>query len=170
MSQSRVKPSKELPDEHHHLFEWWESLKVNRGERATIRRASNIEQVMFNPGFHRLWRKLRKTNWRSEERVALIAGLAARVRDHHPGLSLAAQLGSSSAGRQKAVFSGLRFRRLLQTRHPNELLQACSRAIKFCERRIDLAKLANDVYWWDVDEHIQKKWAFDYYNANPTAD
>lgn len=160
--------SNKQPIEHQVLLEWWKDLDKNRGDRAALRRASSIEQAVFNPGFHRLWRKLKDTPWHREERVALIAALAARAKDHDPRKSFAAQLGSPPAGREKARFSGLRFRRLLQASHPNELLQACSRAIAMCDGRINLTCLAKDVYWWN--DRTRKQWAFDYYDANPSAD
>ena len=158
----------EPPAEHQRLLEWWQALEDNRGDRAALRRASSIEQVMFNPGFHRLWRKLKDTRWRRAERVALIAALAARVKDHDPRRSFATQLGSPPSGREKAALSGLRFRRLLQVNEPDELLQACSRAIAICAGRVNLTSLAESVYWWN--DGVRKQWAFDYYDANPSAD
>ena len=160
--------TKELPTEHQHLLNWWQSLEDNRGDRAALRRASAIEQVMFNPGFHRLWRKLKDTRWNRAERVALIAVLAARVKYHDPRNTFAAQLGAPLAGRGKAAFSGLRFRRLLQASDSDEVLQACSRAIAMCDGRVNLASLAESVYWWN--DGVRKQWAFDYYDANPSAD
>lgn len=154
--------------EHQQLLEWWQALDDNRGDRAALRRASSIEQVMFNPGFHRLWRKLRDTRWSRSERVALIAALAARAKDHDPRRPFAAQLGSPPSARERAALSGLRFRRLLQVNEPDELLQACSRAIAICDGRINLTGLAESVYWWN--DAVRKQWAFDYYDANPSAD
>lgn len=160
--------TREQPAEHQRLLEWWEELDKNRGDRAALRRTSSVEQVMFNPGFHRLWRKLRDTRWSRHEGAALIAALAARVNYHDPRKSFAAQLGSPPAGREKAAFSGLRFRRLLQANDPNDLLQACSRAIAMCDGRVNLTNLAESAYWWN--DGVRKKWAFDYYDANPSAD
>ncbi|TVQ41551.1 MAG: type I-E CRISPR-associated protein Cse2/CasB [Wenzhouxiangella sp.] len=159
---------KEQPAQHRQLLDWWEQLEQNRGDRAALRRASSIEQVMFNPGFHRLWHRLTDSPWSRAERVALIAALGARVKHHDPRKSFAAQLGSPPSGREKAAFSGLRFRRLLQASQPNELLQACSRAITMCDGRVNLTNLAESVYWWS--DRDRKSWAFDYYEANPAAD
>lgn len=156
------------PLEHQQVLTWWQSLEQNRGDRAALRRASSIEQVMFNPGFHRLWRNLRDTSWSRPERVALIAALAARVRDHDPQRSFAAQLGAPPSGRENAALSGLRFRRILQVIEPDELLQACSRAIAICAGRVNVVSLAESVYWWT--DGVRKQWAFDYYDANPSAD
>jgi len=158
----------ELPREHQVLLDWWNKLEDYRGDRAALRRAARIDQVFFNPAFHRLWRGLKDTPWRREERVALIAALAARVREHNPRNSFAAQLGTASRGREKATLSGLRFRRLLQAQEPNELLQGCSRAIAMCGNSVNLLSLAQSVYWWS--DRDRKNWAFDYYDANPSAD
>lgn len=158
----------DLPREHQVLLEWWRKLEDNRGDRAALRRAASIDQVMFNPAFHRLWRGLKGTPWQRAERVALIAALAARVREHRSEKTFAAQLGTPPRGREKAALSGLRFRRLLQAREPNELLQGCSRAIAMCGNNVNLLNLAESIYWWG--NGVQKKWAFDYYDANPAAD
>jgi len=158
----------ELSREHQVLLDWWNKLEDHRGDRAALRRAASIEQVFFNPAFHRLWRGLKDTRWRREERVALIAALAARVREHRPEKTFAAQLGTPPRGREKAALSGLRFRRLLQARESDELLQACSRAIAMCGHKVNLLNLAESIYWWG--DGVQKNWAFDYYDANPSAD
>jgi CRISPR system Cascade subunit CasB len=158
----------EPPREHQVLLDWWNELEDQRGDRAELRRAASIEQVFFNPAFHRLWRGLKDTRWRREERVALIAALAARVREHRPDKTFAAQLGTPPKGREKAALSGLRFRRLLQAKEPDELLQGCSRAIAMCGNSVNLLSLAQSVYWWS--DRDRKDWAFDYYDANPSAD
>lgn len=159
---------KELPTGHQVLLDWWHDLDNHRGDRAALRRAASIDQVFFNPAFHRLWRGLKGTSWQREVRVALIAALAARVRQHDGGRSFATQLGSPPAGREKAALSGLRFRRLIQAREPSEVLQGCARAIAMCNNRVNLTNLAESIYWWN--DRIHKQWAFDYYDANPKAD
>lgn len=159
---------KELPREHKVLLDWWQDLENNRGDRAALRRAASVDQAMFNPAFHRLWRGLKGSRWQRPERVALIAALAARVRELNSEKPFAAQLGTPAAGRAKAPLSGLRFRRLLQAREADELLQGCSRAIAMCNNNINLLNLAESVYWWG--DGVQKRWAFDYYDANPSAD
>jgi len=157
-----------LPREHKVLLDWWKKLEDNRGDRAALRRAAGIEQVMFNPAFHRLFRGLKGTSWTRAERVALIAALASRVREHRPERTFAAQLGSAPKERDKAALSGLRFRRLLQAHDPDELLQGCSRAIAMCSNSVNLVSLAKSMYWWS--DRDRKDWAFDYYDANPSAD
>lgn len=158
----------DLPLEHQVLLEWWQKLEDNRGDRAALRRAASIDQVIFNPAFHRLWRSLKGTRWQRSERVALIAALASRVREHREGKTFAAQLGSPTKGRESAPLSGLRFRRLLQAREAEELLQGCSRAIAMCGNNVNVLNLAESIYWWG--DGVQKRWAFDYYDANPKAD
>lgn len=169
MENSNTQESeKTLSTEHQKLLNWWQDLEENRGDRAALRRAASIDQAMFNPGFHRLWRSLKGTSWNRPERVALIAALAARIREHKPDKPFAAQLGSPPAGREKAALSGLRFRRLLQSREPAQLLQGCTRAIAMTNNRANILDLADSVYWWN--DRDRKKWAFAYYDANPSAD
>lgn len=157
-----------MPREHQVLLEWWNQLQDNRGDRAALRRAASIDQIIFNPAFHRLWRGLKGTTWQRAERVAVIAALAARVRTHRPEKSFATQLGTPAKGREKAPLSGLRFRRLLQASGSAALLKGCSRAIAMCDNNVNLLNLAESAYWWG--EGVQKRWAFDYYDANPQAD
>jgi len=157
-----------LSSEQRNLLDWWKGLEDNRGDRAALRRAASIDQVLFNPGFHRLWRSVKKTRWNRAENVALIAALVARVREHDPKRTFAAQLGTPPSERDKAAFSGLRFRRLLQANEPDQLLQGCARAIAMCNNRINILDLAESVYWWN--DRARKQWAFDYYDANPAAD
>jgi len=160
--------NKEQSIEYQRLLEWWHALADNRGDRAALRRASSVQQVMFNPGFHRLWHRLSNTRWNRSERVALIAALAARIKQNDARKPFAAQLGSPPAGREKAILSGLRFRRLLQTDRPDDLLQACSRAIAIRNGQANITNLAESVYWWN--DRVHRQWAFDYYAANPSAD
>lgn len=167
MNQESLK-NPNAPAEFELLLHWWQELENHRGDRAMLRRASGIEQVMFNPAFHRLWRKLKGTRWTSAERVAVIAALAARVKVHDSSASFAAQLGTAPAGRDKPAFSGLRFRRLLQIADREELLSACSRAIALLGGRINLTNLAESTYWWN--DGVRKQWAFDYYATAPSAD
>lgn len=150
------------------LLEWWESLKQHKGDRAALRRAATIEVVLFNPSFHRLRRMMAKTAWTRVDRLALIAALAARVRDIRPGSSFAAQLGKPAKGADKSPLSGLRFRRLLQAREADELLQLLGRAVAVLEGELNLADLAGGIYWWG--DRQRRQWAFDYYDANPQSD
>ena len=167
MAQETLKESS-LSPELAALLEWWHELENLRGDRAALRRASGTVQVMFNPAFHRLWRKLKNTRWKNAERVALIAALAARVKAHDPTAPFASQLGTVPVSRDKPKLSGLRFRRLIQNTDHEELLPVCSRAIALLDGKVNLIDLAESVYWWN--DRTRKQWAFDYYDAAPSAD
>lgn len=156
------------PTEHTQLLEWWGSLESHRGDRAALRRAATLNEVLFNPSFHRLRRVMRESRWAHAERLAQIATLAARISEPRFGASFASQLGKPEAGKDKPPLSGLRFRRLLQARDPEELTQLLTRAIALLGGKANLYDLAESVYWWN--DGVRRQWAFDYYDANPKAD
>lgn len=156
------------PKEHAILLEWWHSLEQRRGDRAELRRATSIDQIFFNPAFHRLRRMLRGTRWTNPEGLARLAALSARVREYRPGASFPTQLGKPEKGKDKSPLSGLRFRRLLQAREADELLQLTGRAISLLDGNANLCDLADSVYWWN--DRVRRRWAFDFYDANPSAD
>jgi len=161
----------DMPDEHSLLLEWWRvSLEQHRGDRAALRRAATINEVLFNPSFHRLRRVMRGTRWTNPQKLALVAALVARIRENRSSATFPSQLGKPESGNDKSPLSGLRFRRLLQVQahEPEELLQTLSRAVALLGGEANLCNLAESVYWWN--DGVRRQWAFDYYDANPKAD
>lgn len=80
------------------LRDWWTALEADKGERAELKRAENPLRVAFSPAYHDLLRRLREAGYRlgtgGRERLAVLAGLAAQVKQHTDnGRSLAAQMG-----------------------------------------------------------------------------
>ena len=100
------------------LLDWWMALETDKGERAELKRAENPLRVAFSPAYHDLLHRLQEAGYRlgtgNRERLALLVGLAAHVKQHTDNVrSLATQMGSLKPGSDKAAVSELRFRRIL---------------------------------------------------------
>jgi len=152
------------------VLQWWREAiadkKALTGPRAELKRARSLEEVVFTPLFHEVRRRLSRTRWRSIERLALVAGVLARVKEHDPSASFARQMAASEPGagtRPKVPPS--RFRRLLRTGdEPEELerlLEQVRRIIGLLEGRVNVQNLARSLYFWGSG--TRKRWALDYY-------
>lgn len=154
------------------LAAWWLALNENRGDRADLRRCSTLAEVAFTPAYHRLRLDLMKFGKVKADPLALVAGLAARVKNNVPGNTLAEQMATAKdpASRDgKAQVSGLRFRRLLKIKDTEELFTAMGRVVALLGSSVNLQSLAKSLYLWD-DRYtdIRKEWAFEYYTKSPS--
>lgn len=147
------------------LLAWWKGLERDRGERAALRRCKNLTEVAFVPCFHRLLRELSSHGKVNSERLALVAGLAARVKGHDPGAEIAVQMAKSKPGGTTAAVSGLRFRRVLKIENSDELFLALGRIVALLGGTVNLVSLAKSAYDWN--QWTRKQWAFDYYSNAP---
>jgi CRISPR system Cascade subunit CasB len=157
------------------LREWWHGLERDRGERATLRRAGSLTEVMLSPAFHHLLRQLRQTGCGIAEsrypKLATIAGLAARVKSETAG-SLATRMGNPKPGGKAPVVSELRMRNLLACDHMETLYTLLRRAVALLDDQANLADLAAIVWHWaPMDEKRpndpRRRMAYDYYAATP---
>ncbi|PID44744.1 MAG: type I-E CRISPR-associated protein Cse2/CasB [Proteobacteria bacterium] len=146
------------------LQEWWEGLEERRGDRAELRRAKTVTEVMLLPTFHRACVRFAPffqyegdDYWQS--RLAAILGLLAHIRQDNPNQGLAVQM----AGSPPEV-SELRFRRLIQ-RDRADLYVSLIRILRMLGNKADLHDLANSVYYWG--EQVKRDWAFDYFPNTP---
>jgi CRISPR system Cascade subunit CasB len=149
------------------LLTWWKELESDKGERAVLRRASNLTDVAFSPAYHRLLSRLQqKGDAVNREALAAVAGLVTHVKVHSDsGGSLASQMASPKSGGGGARVSGLRFKRLLAVADRNDLYPLLIRVIHLLDGTVNLLSLANAVYWWN--ENTRKQWAYDYYSTAP---
>lgn len=148
------------PDARETLLKWWQELDNARGERAALRRCHETTEVVFNPAFHRLRLGLNQFN---PESLAVIAGVIAHVKSHDGSTHIAAQMAKSKAGSDSARVSELRFRRLLKIKDRDELLGAMIRIVRLLDGNVNIASLANSIYWWN--ENVRKEWAYKYYET-----
>ena len=157
------------------LRTWWQRLQDERGERAVLRRAATVTEVMLSPAFHRLLRDLNAAGFGIGEsrfpKLAAIAGLAARLKDIDAEDSLATTMGKPKTGEKSAV-SELRMRRVLACNDVEELYTLLRRVLSPLNDRANLADLAAVIWrWWPMDEKrpndSRRQMAYDYYTAAP---
>lgn len=159
------------------LRKWHNGLQEKRGERASLRRSTTVNEVCLAEGFrpllmqtHTLW-KIEGEEWRFTA-LALVAALAADVKTIDERQPFAAQLAT--------VMSGIRFTRLSAVKTPDELLRQLRRAVKLLNDSVNLISLADDIFRWCQEyddllnhkrrqqrptEFIRIRWALDYYHA-----
>lgn len=150
-------------------YSWWKGLLKDRGARAELRRAADLSAVVMVPAYHRLYRKLTGTKWRSRESVALVAGALAHLSQDDNRDSFPEQMGRKRESGSKSVVSGLRFRRLIQLKDLNDFFVRLIRILKLLDGRANVRDLARDLYWWRFD-NVQRDWAFKYYSKAPAED
>ncbi|MBW2096612.1 MAG: type I-E CRISPR-associated protein Cse2/CasB [Deltaproteobacteria bacterium] len=151
------------------LMGWWQSLEMDTGGRAELRRAKSPDEVYVTRPFQAgLIRSLRdsgyKINGAIMDRLATSAGLMAHLRsgDNESGQSIPEAMAAQGPGNRARV-SGLRFRRLMSIgdRERNELFLALLRLIRLL-KRVNVLELAEAAYWWN--DRIRKTWAVEYYS------
>lgn len=147
------------------LIVWWLSLNDHRGERAELRRCSTLVEVAFTPAYHRLRLAVGKFGAVNADGLALVAGLAVRVKNSVAGDTLAEQMATGKSDGSARV-SGLRFRRLLKVKERDDLFTAMGRVIALLGGAANLQSLANSVYFWN--DRTRKQWAFEYYTKSPS--
>lgn len=157
------------------LRSWWQGLEHDKGERAALRRAGTLTEVMLSPAFHRLLRELRQAGCGVAEsrypKLAAIAGLAARVKTEAAG-SLANRMGSPKAGGNAPVVAEMRMRNILACDDLENLYTLLRRALSLLDDQASLADLAAVVWHWlPMDEKHpndpRRQMAYDYYAAAP---
>lgn len=147
------------------LANWWQSLDNNRGDRAELRRCSTLVEVAFTPAYHRLRLAVVKFGLVNADALAVVAGLAARVKRNIAGNTMAEQMATGKVDGSARV-SGLRFRRLLKVKEREELFTAMGRVIALLGDAVNLQSLANSIYFWN--DRTRKQWAFEYYTKSPS--
>ncbi len=159
------------------LSEWWRNLEHDKGERAALRRAASLTEVMLSPAYMRLLRALRSQGYGIGNdnlplaKIATIAGLAARIKTP-TGVGLAASMGTPKSGGSSPAFSELRLRRILACDDIEELYTLLRRALALLDDQANLADLAATVWNWSrMDEKRtydpRRRLAYDYYAAAP---
>ncbi len=147
------------------LAAWWQALNDNRGDRAELRRCATLAEVAFTPAYHRLRRAVGRFGAPNDDGLALVVGLSARVKNDIVDSSFAEQMATGKADGSAKV-SGLRFRRLLKAKEPDELFTAMGRVVALLGSSVNLQSLAKSVYFWNG--RTRKQWAFEYYSKSPS--
>jgi len=176
--------------------DWWRALQpreagseplpatlvgMGRGERARLRRCGTADELLGEPSVLLLADQLialGDEQWPlfkeaiTYERLALVAGVLAKVKeDARDQRSLAWRLGNSS-GEGRAVMSESRFKRLQRTQTIDDLFLQWRRAMQLAAGKVDVAQLADDLLTWQLElgqsatrasDGVKFRWAYDYY-------
>jgi CRISPR system Cascade subunit CasB len=166
------------PDVLDALLSWWKELDNAGVDRAALRRCNNPLEVKITPAFHRLKRRLEPFRSMSPDhvdRLAIVAGVLSYVQENklngyerNVERAFAVQMTRPPqkwGRRDKACVSGMRFRNLLKIEDPDKLYPTIIRLIRLLGGSVDIASLANGIYWWN--ERTKKEWAYAYYENAP---
>lgn len=180
MTEKRESPFQQRNPDHASfdvLRKWWQGLEHDKGERAALRRAGSLTEVMLSPAFHRLLRDLRAAGFAVPEfrypKLAAIAGLAARLKKDDPANSLADRMGQPKSGGKTSVVAELRMRNILACDDLETLYEPLlRRALSLLDDQANLADLAAIVWHWSPMDQKRandprRQMAYDYYAAAP---
>ena len=152
--------------------DWWHRLigkeGPNLGSRraalARMRRAATPIEVMQESEALRLIQRLP----RHPDRVAVLAGVLAFVREMDER-SVARAIGRSSLDdEESALMSEGRFRRLLQSQD-NELMDAMRRLVRMAKGNLNVHDLSYAILNWGDGyrgDRVKRRWIFDYYGVS----
>jgi CRISPR system Cascade subunit CasB len=147
---------------------WWTELQESPGGRAELRRAQSLAEIVLIPAYNDLRIALIGSKWNGYRQLALVAGVLAQVKTDTGGSKLGAQLAAPRKSGQGVRLSGLRFRRLIQHKGHDELLQPMIRVVRLLDRAANVADLAETLYWWS--DRTRRELAFAYYDKASTED
>ncbi len=185
--------------QEHWVRAWWNALqpsdgghpsgppelqRLDRADRARLRRAASIEELETERAAQLLaaglsgtpWKTLVAQHWFDEYAapVLMTAGVLAAVKDDaRDGRSLAWRMGQAATKGGPPQMSELRFKRLLKARRQDEFFIAVRRAVAQCGGKTDVSVLADDLLAWVFEQHqrgterppqtMAYRWAEDYY-------
>ena len=176
--------------------DWWRSLQSReqdknvlsgelrgqgRADRARLRRCVNAEELLSNSATLLFARRLIAMGSgnqafadesRAYEQLAWVTGALAHVKED-PGdeRTLAFRLGKALGGERPAM-SELRFRSLQAAAATDDFFLHIRRAIQLADRKTDVARLADDLFAWQLEQGksasrassgVKFHWAYDYY-------
>ena len=151
--------------------DWWHRLTGKEGPHlgqrraalARMRRAATPIEVMQEPEALRLIQRLP----RHPDRVAVVAGVLAFVREMDER-SVARAIGRTSLDDgESALMSEGRFRRLLQAQD-NELMDTMRRLARMAKGKLNVHDLSRAILDWGDGyrgDRVKRRWIFDYYGV-----
>lgn len=144
------------------LFKWWQALDEHRADRAEIRRAGTITDVVLTGAYQRLHGRLEPGRWKhafQRDHLAAVVGLLAHLKAESE-LSLPQAMSQRAEGSDRNPVSEARFRRLLATQDLDALFTGLRRVLPLIEHKTHPLRLMNDVFRWD--DEVRKRWAYEY--------
>jgi CRISPR system Cascade subunit CasB len=167
MTEQKIPKEQPSAEQRSSVWRWWKGLDEDRAGRAELRRCGTVAEVAFTAPYHRLLRRLGSRLGETDaRRVALLAGVIAHVDDEPTeDISLPRRMGRANGEGQGAVISDVRFRHLLRSEEPDDLLRELVRVLRQLDRKAAVDPLFRDLMCWD--EPTRMRWARDYYEAAP---
>jgi CRISPR system Cascade subunit CasB len=164
MTEATQAPTPAAEETRSTIWRWWKGLDEDRAGRAELRRCGTVAEVAFTAPYHRLLRRLGSRLAEGDaRRVAAIAAVLSHVeREPEDGASAARRMGAH-AGDAGPPVSDARFRHLLRSEDPEELMRELVRVIRQLGRIAAVDSLFKDLMRWD--EGTRMRWARDYYEA-----
>lgn len=141
------------------ILEWWEGLKINKGDRAELRRCKNLQEIQKSSAFQRCyWQLIKhfsKERPPSREQMAIIIGLASYI-ENNDSLKKSDQSdgqendfwGYQISRGDKPKLSELRFRRLLKISDREKLYHFLVQVVRLLERKVNLLDLLSIAFFW----------------------
>ena len=152
---------------------WWRSLTsidpagrltlgARRAALARLRRATSPLEIILEPEALQLLARLPRKSSAYQERVAILAGVLAIVREED-SRPVARALGRDTLDdAESARMSEARFRRLLLA-EDYELMDRMRRVVCLAGNKIDVYDLSFAILHWG--DGVRKRWIFRYYNV-----
>jgi CRISPR system Cascade subunit CasB len=131
-------------------------------------------EVVLQPAFVDLLRRLEEIagnidSDRKIRNIAVIVGVLSDVRDETE-TSVAQSMARSRSGVEAPRVSPQRFRRLLASRDPEEIMTAFKRMIRLLDNSVNIQDLARRLYWWnDPMDRNRREMALEYYRQVPAS-
>ncbi len=156
-------------------WQWWAALadpNETRGGRdratlAQLRRCHVWTDAIMHPAGIDLVRRLAGAQARDGTQVmqaAILAIVLAHVREDAPGKRIARAIGRSGLNdEESALVSEARFRRLMLSRTPEELLGQMTRLARLMKGAVNVNDMSESIFFWS--DRKRRDWAFDYYAA-----
>ncbi len=166
------------------LINWWQSLEDNRGDRAMLRRATFIDDILLAPAFFDFLNYIyenQNIDFKNKNFIishAIVASIVARVKENieDSKISFAKSLALPKENSDAPVMSQLRFDKLLKSDEPEQFFIRIRRAVDLLKGKVNITSLTNDILLWiyefyqqdkdpDREKHLAFKWATDYYTT-----
>ena len=178
------------PEEDKYLPKREELCRLNRGDRARLRRCANLDELLQEAASHLLARRLialsgeKDWPWTDPDLYgywALIAGVLANVKDDtQKGETLALCLGhAKSKEKGRPLMNELRFKSLQRSKTPDDLYLQWQRAVQVADGKLADVPLADDLLDWLVElkypvrqasHSVKFRSASDYYDVSQADD
>lgn len=181
---SRFKPESPGAEALLRWHRWLQNLneegKGGQAERARLRRATSLDELLLNSGLTSLLHQrgipeLERNDGDTMVAMAMIAGALAHCRNHDAKHSFACQLALPQEKGGKAPVSEARFNRLQKSRDHDEFYRNLVRVIALRGKTVNVLSLANSILHWCQEYRygINRKptarlavnWARDYFDA-----